>query len=242
LAVEWDGTLAPPDEHFEIEQLYSNSSGGLGQWMPFFRSVTLRSGAVYRHVFINVGEPSPSNRLTIRICNVNRFGRSCTLANSAYKSIAAQTGPGKIKGDHIGPPWVQNVTPATYTKTFGQSPSSVDIRLQFSGAAPDRARYNIDDGLRMAWYEATKLSVNGNIAVVNIPYDPFRQASHQVHIKLSNAWGESIGTIQVLTGYAAGPPPQAGALSQSLNPGTTQQKTTSTPATAPLITPKNIGK
>ncbi len=202
LVVEWDGELQAPDAGFDIER-----QGG-----PGFGFVMKPTGSVYRHVFSNVGEPSPQNRLTFRICNVNRFGRSCSLSTSAYEDVAAQPGStAASRSTKIGPPVVQSVAPSNYAKVTGQPPEYVQVQVTFAEGVPDKARYTIDDGRRTVtgcqalagsgvrcWLDAAQLIVSGSTAVVWIPYSAFQQAQQQVQVQLSNKHGESAGTVRVL--------------------------------------------
>lgn len=151
--------------------------------------------------------------MAYRVCAANDGGRTCSSPTRVSPSAAQallRPGMDRTGNPRLGAPSVRAVAPSTYTRPYGQPPAFVDVELTFAGGRPTRARYNVDDGLRMAWYEAAELSVNGNVARVRIPYAPFREAAAQVHIKLSNEVGESIGTIQILAGYKAGPPPKVG--------------------------------
>ena len=148
---------------------------------------------------------APGDPLAYRVCSVNDGGRTCSSPTRVVPSAAqALLPPGvdRAKLGAIGAPSVQSVVPSSYTRSLGQPPAHVDVQLTFAGGGPTRARYSIDDGLRTGWLEATQLTVNGNVALVRVPYDPFQQATQQVHIKLSNNVGESIGTIAVLAGTA----------------------------------------
>ncbi len=239
LAVEWDGTLMPPDERFEIE--FPRSSGDSIEWISWSQPVTRRTGTVYRYVITHLREPSPTNPLTYRVCNANRFGRSCSLSSGAYESVAARPGSlatrQTVGGGKLGPPTVQGVVPHTYTKVTGQPPEYLEFKLTFEGTAPSRARYSIDDGLRIVsgcaafagakvrcWLDAAQLIVVGNTATVWIPYSAIQQTQQQVQIQLLNNHGESIGTVRVLPAYGQTP---------SLKTETAPQKTLPAPAPAP---------
>lgn len=252
LLIEWDGRLEAPDQDFRLQQLSYSPWGQPRGWNTcsnsegYVSKLWQRTGprSLYREVLTNVGEPSPTNPLTYRVCSVNRFGCSCSLSESVYKNPATATGPGIVKSGKFGPPFIQQVAPATYTKVMSQPPEYLQVQLTFDGAVPSRARYSIDDGLSMAsacpatsgakvqcWVDVAQLIVVGNTATVWIPYPAIQQTQQQVQIQLSNRYGASVGAVRVLPAYVQTP---------SAKMQNAPQKTLTAPS--PTVAPKGFPK
>jgi hypothetical protein len=162
---------------------------------------------------------SPTN--FYRVCTWNERARTCSEPVEAKRIPIyqeRQVDVGLAAGRNFGPPSIQRVAPASYTKMIAQAPEHLQVQLTFEGSPPSRARYSIDEGLSMAcgpatagaklrcWIDAAQLNVVNNTATVLVPYSAVQQAKRQVHIELSNHLGASRGTIQISPAVAGIPP------------------------------------
>lgn len=155
-----------------------------------------------------------------KVCAFNARGEACSPPVEAKRvSVSQETdvGIGPTAARNLGPPLIQGISPATYTKAITQAPEHLRVQMTFEGSAPIRAQYSIDDGLSMAfacpatagkvrcWADVAQLIVVGNTAMVWIPYSAVHQSKQKIHIQLSNKLGASVIAIRILPAYAEMP-------------------------------------